>query len=307
MNRIVAALVGVVVCGSASIATGAAFTGPTSPYYLDNYATSTVYIVQGTSVASSFPLSAYGANVNNSQLSLAVGSSVMTHGYYTGYGGAQAGEYTLAGTPTGTSYDSFPLTAGSSYEYSYDGTTDGVHNYYVQYSSQASTGSVFENVVETDLDWQNPTVLFSVQSSPNQCCEFLGISYDLLNNSLWVSGWVSNEIRDYSMGGALLSTFSTAHSSNDALAYDPADNTLWISYAETSVLEQYSTSGALLQSGTPAGLPSGSYLAGEFALGAAVPEPATLGLLGLGLTAAGFARRRALTCLCAHPGLTPAV
>ena len=268
------------------------FTGPTSSYYLYNYAASTMYIVQGPSVTGSFPLTAYGGNANYYQGSFAVDSTVRTHGFFAPSGGQLAGEYTLGGTPTGNGYDSFPALTGYQNQNAYDGTTDGVHNYYVQYFANTPSGSVFENVVQTDLDWQNPAVLFSVQSSANQCCEFLGITYDPTNSSLWISGWVSTDIRDYSLGGTLLSSFSTGHGSNGALAYDAADNSLWISDGESSFLEQYSTSGTLLQGGTPTGLPNGDYLAGEFALKASVPEPATVGLLALGLSAAGFARRR---------------
>jgi hypothetical protein len=280
-------------CCWIACASAAPFTGPTSSYYVDNYADSTIYIVQGTSVVGSFALSGYSGNADYQQGSLAVGATVATHGFYSGYGSLlQAGHYTLSGMPTGVGYDSYAPLAGMQVENSYDGTTDGTYNYYVQYAGYTTGGTPVENVVQTDLDWQNPTVLFSVQTIANACCEFLGITYDPANASLWVSGWTLSDIRDYSLSGTLLSSFSTGHTGNGALAYDPADGTLWISYDETNVLEQYSTTGTLLQSGTPTGLPYGYYLAGEFQLAqAAVPEPASLALVGLGLTAAGIGHR----------------
>ena len=58
----------------------------------------------------------------------------------------------------------------------------------------------------------------------------------------------------------------------DALAYDPADNTLWFNYGQGNTLYPYSRTGNLLQSGTPSGLPSCCYLAGEIA-GTFVPPP----------------------------------
>lgn len=78
---------------SADIAVATPFTGPTSPYYLDDYSASTMYIVQGTSVTGSFPLTAYGGNANDQQGSFAVDSTVRTHGFFAPSNGATAGEY----------------------------------------------------------------------------------------------------------------------------------------------------------------------------------------------------------------------
>ena len=150
------------------------------------------------------------------------------------------------------------------------------------------------------MTWQNPTELFSV-TAPGYSEEYLGIAYDPKNNSLWVSGWDPlTTINDYSLTGALLSSFSTGHDRNAALGYDPADNTLWLTNDASNLLEQYSTTGTLLQRGTPTGLPSSnSYFSGDFSITApsAVPEPASILLLativaGIGLSIRCKGRRK---------------
>jgi len=156
-----------------------------------------------------------------------------------------------------------------------------------------ASGANVENVYQTGLSWQNPTLLFSVQSVGGARAEYLGIAYDSRNNSLWVSGWADAAVNDYSLSGALLSSF-TGPGSLSALAYDSADNTLWGSYDETNSLYQYSLAGVLLQSGTPAGLVEGDYIGGDMSKGSGsgVPEPATTVLVVAGLAVLVARRRR---------------
>lgn len=258
------------------------FTGPTSPYYLDNYGNDTIYVVQGATVINSFAW-AYDTIHPYAEGTLAVSSTVNTRPFPQGSlnaNGGIGGQYTLSGTPTGVS-EPYTLPPGSGLgEYSYDGTSDGLHNYYVQYYGMDATGHLIENVYQTDLTWQNPTELFSVQSSPGDFEEYMGIAYDSKDQSLWISGYNDSTINEYSLSGTLLFSFNPGHGLNTALGYDAADNTLWMSFNGPYVLEQYSTTGTLLQFGIPTGLPDELYASGDFSTApAAVPEPSSVVLL----------------------------
>jgi hypothetical protein len=186
-------------------------------------------------------------------------------------------EYTLSGTPTGASYV-LPIQIGSAW----DSTTDGSHNYLVDF--------INGTVDQVGLDYSNPVALFGNLGGS----AFLGITYDPTNNSLWVSGWTSNQVIDFSMNGTQLSSFSAsaATGSLTSLALDPATGTLWMGTQSTGSFFEYSKSGVLLHTFTIPSLAGLDILGGEFGF-YAIPEPAPLALLSLGVLAlAGFRRWR---------------
>ena len=180
------------------------FTGPTSPYYLDNYGNQTIDVVQGTNVINSFPWFYDPGCTNFCEGSLAVTNVVSTN-WFGSYGGsATAGQYTLSGAPTGIGWSGTPPPAGETSNLFYDGASDGTYNYTVEYSNYPPET---ENVIATNLNWQNPVMLFSIPGETSAA--YLGITYDPNNNSLWVSGWQTDVIADYSLTGTLLSSFAT--------------------------------------------------------------------------------------------------
>ena len=246
---------------------GVAQAGPTSTLYLTNG--SGFVVVQGNTIVNSFPI-AYSTSY---EIPIAVYGDVRTAGYLSG---TQGGQYTLGGTPTGTSY-AWPGVVTDAY----DSTTDGSHNYLVNYGN----GDIFQ----TARDFTNPTLLFNVGQS------IVGITYDRANNSLWFSTWSGILVVDYSLSGILLSSFSTGHELNASLAMDPADHTLWLVNDRSGTtnygyLEQYSTAGALLSTGPYVGYTLG----GEFNLAPnTTPEPGTLVMFGSGILGlAGVLRRK---------------
>jgi hypothetical protein len=241
--------------------------GPISPLYLTSGAGGSctdIQVVQGNSVIQTFP-AAYNPGL---ECPIAVYGDVRTAGYVPG---AQGGQYTLGGTPTGTFYV-LPSTVGPGF----DSTSDGSHNYLVDWD--------FGTVYQTARDYTNPTALFGTGRGYE-----LGITYDTSNQSLWIANWLNNTVSDYSLSGVVLSSFSTAYGYPSALALDPADHTLWLVNRYTGNLEQYSTTGVLLSTGPYVGIAQG----GEFNLAPTTPEPGTLIMFGSGILGlAGVLRRK---------------
>jgi hypothetical protein len=236
----------------------AQFTGPVSTYFLTAGDQRTISIIQGTTSVT-LPM----ADINSHEYPIVVlGNGIRTtpaNGGSIGYG------YNLNGTPNGQLYT---LSAGI--VAAYDGTTDGTYNYVADYSA----GTVFR----TNLDFSGAVSLFGGFGTG----AFLGITYDPTNNSLWVSGWNTSLVTNYTMSGTVISSFSAVTNSLSSLALDHATGTLWMGSQNTQgTFYQYSKTGTLLQTAVYSGLVSQNTLGGEFAF-AAIPEPTTasLGLLG---------------------------
>jgi hypothetical protein len=261
--------------------------GTTSAYYLNNYADNRIYVVQGTSVINSFLKTRSGGQQEGN---LAVSNGVISTKSFYGNsgGGATAGQYTTSGTAIGGGYNARAVPTGTANNEAFDGTSNGTNNFTVEWSNSQNT----QRVLQYDLNWQNPVAIFNVTNSG--CCQELNIAYNPLNNTLWVGGYGTNQIANYSMTGALLSLFSVGHSFSAAMGFDAADGTLWLSNGQGNNFEQWSTTGTLLQSGSFTGLAGGNYLAGDFQSNgqSSVPAPGALALLGLGLLGLGAFRRR---------------
>jgi hypothetical protein len=248
------------VTGTLLVTLPAVAQGPVSAYYLTAGDQNTMHRLIGTSVTSW----ADGAS-NEYPIAVYAGSgTIRTAGRNSSEFGR---EYTLTGTPTGGGPYSYASLVGDAY----DSTTDGTFNYLAGFGNQA--------VYRTNLDYSGATLLFGGLGQ-----NFLGITYDPSNNSLWLSAWNSQEIRNYTLGGTLLSSFNAATASNGALALDPATDTLWVNtQSELGRYREYDKAGNLLQSVLIPALQTQNVLGGEFAFApAAVPEPATLAFLGMG-------------------------
>lgn len=260
----------VLVCLVAIAFTGIAFAGPANPLYLtytfDQNGGNSIVVVQGDTLTSF--AEAYGPP---DEVPIAVGGDIRTTGADSTTLG---GQYSLAGVPTGKTYTLSGIASTA-----YDSTTDGSHNFLVDYS--------YGGVYRTDRDFKNTELLFNSSGEHN-----LGITYDAANNSLWISGWGTSTVTDYAMDGTVLFSFDTGHVYNGALAMDPATHTLWlVDDQNTLKLEQYSTSGVLLGTGPYVGYALG----GEFDMGGGAPTPegSTFVMLGSGILGlAGLLRRK---------------
>lgn len=255
-------------CVAAIALTGVSFAGPANPLYLtytfDLNGGNSIVVVQGNTLTSF--AEAYGPP---DEVPIAVAGDVRTTGNSMTTVG---GQYSLAGAPTGTTYVLSGIASSA-----YDSTTDGSHNFLVDYT--------YSGVYMTDRDFKNTMFLFTANDPYN-----VGITYDATNKSLWISGFFgSTMVTDYSMDGTILFSFDTGHYENGALAMDPATHTLWLVNGTNGELEQYSTAGVRLSTGPYVGYALG----GEFDLGAApLPEGGTLMMFGSGLLGLASVLRR---------------
>ena len=237
--------------------------GPASPLYLTAGQENTLFVVQGTNIINSW-------TIQNNSAAIAVGNTVQIT---VGASGFPDNEYTLNGTPIGSS--TFPNIPGTSV---YDATSDGAYTYAWDFSQN--------RVLRFNSGWTAPVSMFSIGGTVG---DFLGITFDRFNNSLWISGWNTSEIRDYTLSGQLLSSFTVSHDENAALALDPATDTLWLANRNIlGQLEEYSTSGQLLDTESLPALNGMNILGGEFQ----APEPATTSLLAVGLAVACLIKAR---------------
>ncbi len=238
------------------IDTGSARSGPVSPLYLTAGDERHIHVVQGRHV-----LRTWTMQPDDRQFPIAVTGTVRTLGAANDETGA---EYTLTGTPTGPTY-SFQFPTGG--DFFLDGATDGVlHNYAWDFTTNTA--------YQWNLDWSNPVKLFSLPVVVGANSNYLGITYDPSNDSLWICSYYGTVVENRAKDGTLLSSFTVAHGGNAALALDPADNTLWLHDDTTSspmVFEQYSKSGTLLSTQTYPSIAGDRILGGEFGA-TAVPK-----------------------------------
>lgn len=241
---------------------------PTSRYYLTNGDVRRLTIISG----GTFSQHSQG-QTSYREYPIAVNGVIVTAGWTLGE--QPGGYYDLSGNFLG------PAGTWTVQGYFFDGTTDGRYNYSVDYARAG--------LYQFGADWSGGALLFSLPAY------YLGITYDPVADTFWVSTWIGNLVEQYDRSGNLVSSFNaTVFSSHlTCLALDYADRTLWLGSQDArGQYAQYALDGTLL--GTASYGFTDNTLGGEFDLNAPiVPVPSSLALVVLGVASiAGRMRRR---------------
>lgn len=218
--------------------TVATATAQVSEYFLMTGDQATFHVVQNGVLVRSWGIA---AGTDDYQYPIAVAGTVRAMGADTADIGA---EYDLNGNDLGTRF----VQPGSPVGRCWDGTTDGLNNYAID------TGGM---VWRFDHAWANPAALFDAGGIGS-------VTYDPVNQTLWVGQFGTSTITEYSLGGTVVSSFTTGHTKNMALALDHADGTLWLHDRNAQgTFEQWTRSGTMLQRIAVAGMSGENVLGGE--------------------------------------------
>jgi hypothetical protein len=251
--------------------------GPIGVYYATDFSSGTIYAIRGNSVAQT-------AEVDppyEGPIAVLPNETVATTGYFSPRPGITAQGATYTGVP-GLILTPSGATAAQQLSVAYDGTTNGTQNFAVDQNS----GGVYS----FGLDWSDPQPIFTTGGADDSV-----ITYEAANNSLWIQNEDNLTLTDYTLAGAVVSSFTPAATGHEglALAMD-VDGTLWFSDYGTNTLEHYATDGTNLGSFTFTNLDGATTLGAPFfngaEIGGAVPEPGTMLLLALPMVALSWRR-----------------
>jgi hypothetical protein len=250
--------------------------GPIGTYYI----TDSNNPVTGAATLDGIKGSSYNSNANysafESPIAVFAGPNVVrtTGDQGTRTGGEYTGVDSLTVIKDGTTYTNNGFGLGPFNHFFFDGTTNGVNNFAVEYGNNGA-------VVATDTSWGGlSTVLFTTGIGNDY-----GITYDKWNDSLWIQNYGTGNVTDYSMAGTILSSFGGVHDggAKTALAMD-IDRTLWFAnLARPGTLDHYDVNGNFLgtASYTGLGVAHGGEIAQDFNT-SAVPEPGSIFSAALG-------------------------